>query len=182
MLTRTWRRSPPVVGRPDETPSRDFRFRGAGNEISLLHCIIAASLGAMSAILLAYTIDRQYLPVLKDENVLLDHAQRVGQEYDWSGYCMLHTLMYLEERGISFDSADEYTVLTPAHRTLLGQLDPARHDVAELDAYLMEELGDGDDGEESQGWAGEAALDSLRLLHDNLEHLVDSDVLLVQIC
>jgi hypothetical protein len=150
--------------------------------ISLLHRIGTATLGAMSAILLTYTIDRQYLPTLKDENVLLEHAQEVGQEYDWSGYCMLYTLMYLEERGISFDSADEYTVLTPTHRTLLDQLDPAKHDVAELDAYLMEALGNDEDGEESEGWAGEAALDSLRLLHDNLEHLVDSEVLLVQIC
>jgi hypothetical protein len=150
--------------------------------ILLLHLIGTATVGAMSAILLTYTIDRQHLPALKDENVLLDHAQRVGQEYDWSGECMLYTLMYLEERGINFDSADEYTVLTPAHSALLDQLDPARHDAAELDAYLMEELGDGDDGEESQGWAGEAAMDSLRLLHYNLEHLVDSDVLLVQIC
>jgi hypothetical protein len=137
-----------------------------------------AILGAMSAILLMYTIDRQYLPTLKDESVLLEHAQDVGQEYDWSGYCMLFTLMYLEERGVSFDSVDEYTVLTPAHRTLLDQLHPARHDAAELDAYLMEAFGNGEDGE---GWAGRAAQDSLRLLHDNLEHLVDCDVLLVKI-
>jgi hypothetical protein len=41
----------------------------------------------------------------------------------------------------------------------------------------MEEL----DDEEAQGWAGQAGLDSLRLLHDSIERLVDSDVLLVRI-
>jgi hypothetical protein len=46
----------------------------------------------------------------------------------------------------------------------------------------MEDLDDGDDGDEPQGWAGRAGLDSLRLLHDNLERLADDDVLLVRIC
>lgn len=136
----------------------------------------------MSAILLVYTLDRQYLQALTDdENVLLDHAQRVGQEYDWSGYCMLYTLMYLEEQGTSFDNIGEYTLLTPADRMLLDQLDPARHSAAVLDAFLMEHLDDGDDDEEARGWAGEAGLDCLRLLHDNLERLTGSDVLLMRI-
>jgi hypothetical protein len=134
----------------------------------------------MSAILLMHTIDQQYLPAVTDDrDLLLEHGRRVGRDYDWSGYCMLYTLMYLEERGISFDSAGEYTVLTPAHRPLLSSLDPATHSAAELDAFLMEELGDGPDDEE--GWAGQAGLDSLRVLHENLEGLSDGDVLLVQI-
>lgn len=142
-----------------------------------------ASVWVMSAILLMYNIDRQYVPALKnDQNVLLEHGQRVGQEYDWSGYCMLYTLMYLEERGISFGSTGEYTVLTAAHRTVLDQLDPAGHSAAELDAFLMEELDNGDHSEETQGWAGQAGLDSLRLLHESLNRLADSDVLLIQIC
>jgi hypothetical protein len=143
----------------------------------------------MSAIMMMYTLGSQYVPALNDgEAILLEYGQRVNQEYGWSGYCMLYTLMYLEEQGLVFETRGEYTILTPADRGFLERLDPARHSAAELDAFLMEDLDDGDDGddgdddEERRGWAGQAGLDSLRLLHDQLEHMSDGEVLLVRIC
>jgi len=136
----------------------------------------------MSAILEMYAIDRQHLPAVEhDDDVVLEHGRRLAQDYDWSGYCMLYTLVYLEEQDISFDSAGRYTLLTPAHRDLLGELTPERHG-AELEAFLVESLGDDEDeDDEVRGWAGEAAADSLRVLHDNLERLPDGDVLLVHV-
>src|SRR5262249_50883001 len=68
-----------------------------------------ASVCEMSAIMVMYTLGRPYVPALNDgDAVLLEHGQRVNHEYDWSGYCMLYTLMYLEERGLVFETVGEY--------------------------------------------------------------------------
>jgi hypothetical protein len=140
-----------------------------------------ATLGDMSAILSLYTLDQKHLPSLEgDAGTVLEHGREVGQEYDWSGYCMLYTLMYLDERGVDLGEFGEYTMLTSADRRVIDQIDPAGHDEAELDAYLMQELGD-DSDDDRAGWAGQAGLDSLKLLHDELNRLGDGEVLLIRI-
>jgi hypothetical protein len=118
---------------------------------------------------------------------LAEHGSRARQEYDWSGYCMLYVLTYLEERGIDLErsefhaeseainSAYGLTVLiTPAPARLLHQLDPAGHRAEELAAHF-EEMGMG--FEES----GTAGLDGLRLLRDSISALGDDQVLLLHI-
>lgn len=137
----------------------------------------------MSAILLMYVIDRQHLPAIEheDEQVLLEHGRPVAEDYDWSGYCMLYTLVYLDEQDIELGRAGHWTMLTPADRPLLDRLTPQAHG-AGLAAFLVESLGDEDDEQgDAEEWAGEAAADSLRVLHDNLERLAGDEVLLVHI-
>ncbi|MET8091248.1 hypothetical protein [Micromonospora sp. NPDC005220] len=118
---------------------------------------------------------------------LTEHGSRARQEYEWSGYCMLYVLTYLEERGIDLErsefnaeseainSAYGLTVLiTPAPEWLLNQLDPAGHRADELAAHF-EEMGM--DFEES----GTAGLDGLRLLRDSISELRNDQVLLLHI-
>ncbi|MFE9191273.1 hypothetical protein ACFYL6_16840 [Micromonospora sp. NPDC007208] len=117
---------------------------------------------------------------------LAEHGSKTRQEYDWSGYCMLYVLTYLEERGIDleppeFNAESEAitsaygltTLITPAPG-LLDQLDPAQHREEELVAHF-EEMGM--DFEES----GTAGLDTLRLLRDCISDLRDNQVLLLNI-
>ncbi|RAO35786.1 hypothetical protein PSN13_02209 [Micromonospora saelicesensis] len=117
---------------------------------------------------------------------LAEHGSRARQEYDWSGYCMLYVLTYLEERGIDLESPEfnaeseainsAYgltTLITPAPG-LSEQLDPSAHREEELVAHF-EEMGV--DFEES----GTAGLDTLRLLRDSVSDLRDDQVLLINI-
>ncbi|MCX5121070.1 hypothetical protein OG992_28225 [Micromonospora sp. NBC_00362] len=117
---------------------------------------------------------------------LAEHGSKARQEYDWSGYCMLYVLTYLEERGIDLDQSklnaeseainSAYgltTLITPAPG-LPDQLDPAQHREEELVAHF-EEMGI--DFEES----GAAGLDTLRLLRDSISDLRDDQVLLINI-
>jgi hypothetical protein len=135
----------------------------------------------MSAILTMYALGREHLPALEaGGDIPVDHATPVGEDYGYSGYAMLYTLMYLEdERGVEFDSVGEYTLITPAHRNVLDQVDPARNDAAQLGAFLAEEL-DSDEDDDEALWP-HAGVDSLRLLYDQLARLSDDDVLLIQI-
>jgi hypothetical protein len=126
-----------------------------------------------------YTVDRSHLPALRaGADVLVEHGRRVGQDYGWSGYCMFYTLAYLGDQGVTFDSVGEYLLLESADRV---SVDPVRHNMAEIAACLMEELDDGEDDEETQGWASQAGVESLQLLHDQLERLAGDDVLLLRI-
>ncbi|KAB1922268.1 hypothetical protein AB0J94_26025 [Micromonospora noduli] len=117
---------------------------------------------------------------------LAEHGSRARQEYDWSGYCMLYVLTYLEERGIDLEPSEfnaeseainsAYgltTLITPA-LGLSEQLDPGAHREEELVAHF-EEMGV--DFEES----GLAGLDTLRLLRDSISELRDDQVLLINI-
>ncbi|MBQ0991194.1 hypothetical protein KBX08_13985 [Micromonospora sp. H61] len=117
---------------------------------------------------------------------LAEHGSKTRQEYDWSGYCMLYVLTYLEERGIDLDQSEfnaeseainsAYgltTLITPA-AGLLDQLDPGAHRAEDLVAHF-EEMGV--DFEES----GAAGLDTLRLLRDTVTELRDDQVLLLNI-
>ncbi|MGW5559554.1 hypothetical protein ACWER9_20335 [Micromonospora sp. NPDC003944] len=118
---------------------------------------------------------------------LAEHGSRVRREYDWSGYCLLYVLTYLQEHGIDLErsafhaeseainGAYGLTVLvTPAPQRLLDQLDPAEHRAEELAAHF-EEMGM--DFEES----GTAGLDGLGLLRDSISDLRDDQVLLLHI-
>lgn len=117
---------------------------------------------------------------------LAEHGSKARQEYDWSGYCMLYVLTYLEERGIDleqseFDAESESinsaygltSLITPAPG-LLDQLDPARHRKKELVAHFKEM---GLDFEDS----GTAGLDTLRVLRECISDLRDDQVLLLHI-
>lgn len=117
---------------------------------------------------------------------LAEHGSQARQEYDWSGYCMLYVLTYLEERGIDleqseFDAESEAitsvygltTLITPAPG-LLDQLDPRAHRAEELAAHF-EEMGM--DFEES----GTVGLDTLRVLRDCISDLRDDQVLVLNI-
>ncbi|WP_330438553.1 hypothetical protein OHB44_26555 [Micromonospora sp. NBC_00821] len=117
---------------------------------------------------------------------LAEHGSKARQEYDWSGYCMLYVLTYLEERGIDLDQSElnaeseainsAYgltTLITPAPG-LPDQLDPGAHREEELAAHF-EEMGI--DFEES----GAAGLDTLRVLRDSISDLRDDQVLLINI-
>ncbi|MFC0033547.1 hypothetical protein ACFFMM_28890 [Micromonospora chaiyaphumensis] len=118
---------------------------------------------------------------------LAEHGRESPEEYDWSGYCMLHVLSYLEEHGVDLEQSEfdavsaavnkvhDLTVfITPAHKRFLGQLDPARHRPEELAAHF-EEMGL--DFEES----GMAGLDGLTLLRDSISDLRDDQVLLLHV-
>ncbi|WP_430497027.1 hypothetical protein ACQRWP_20675 [Micromonospora trifolii] len=117
---------------------------------------------------------------------LAEHGSKTRQEYDWSGYCMLYVLTYLEERGIDLDQPElnaeseainsAYgltTLITPAPG-LSEQLDPGAHREEELAAHF-EEMGV---VFEESGLAG---LDTLRLLRDTVSDLRDDQVLLLNI-
>ncbi|MBG6099934.1 hypothetical protein IW249_000348 [Micromonospora vinacea] len=117
---------------------------------------------------------------------LAEHGSKTRQEYDWSGYCMLYVLTYLEERGIDVEQSEfnaeseainsAYgltTLITPAPG-LPDQLDPAQHREEDLVAHF-EEMGV--DFEES----GAAGLDTLRVLRDCISDLRDDQVLLLNI-
>ncbi|MEU4333797.1 hypothetical protein AB0F59_04125 [Micromonospora lupini] len=118
---------------------------------------------------------------------LTEHGGKARQEYDWSGYCLLYVLTYLEERDIdlqqsefeaeseAINSAYGLTVLiTSAHKRFLDQLDPDGHRPEELAAHF-EEMGM--DFEES----GTAGLDGLTLLRDCISDLHDDQVLLLHL-
>ncbi|WP_433311640.1 hypothetical protein ACQP0U_25370 [Micromonospora sp. CA-269861] len=117
---------------------------------------------------------------------LAEHGSKTRQEYDWSGYCMLYVLTYLEERGIDLEpsefnaeseainSAYGLTTLIAPARRLVDQLDPGAHRGEELAAHF-EEMGVV--FEES----GAAGLDTLRLLRDTISELRDDQVLLLHL-
>ena len=118
---------------------------------------------------------------------LTEHGRKPLTEYGWSGYCMLHVLSYLEERGVDLSKSEfdgesatinkvyAFCVLiTPAHKRYLDQLVPAGHDREELAAHFDEM------GLDLAG-SGMAGLDGLKLLRDSISQLQDDEVLLLHI-
>lgn len=66
---------------------------------------------------------------------LAEHGRELHETYDWSGYCMLHVLSYLEDRDVDLEQSEfdvesaavnnvhDLTVfITPAHKRFLDQL------------------------------------------------------------
>ncbi|MEE6262654.1 hypothetical protein [Plantactinospora sonchi] len=118
---------------------------------------------------------------------LAEHGREPQERYDWSGYCMLRVVTYLDERGVNLESS-EFTaesaaiseayglsiLITSADEELVHRLDPAGHAAAELAAHFAEL---GLEFEES----GQAGLDGLTLLRDSIAQLRDDEVLLLHI-
>lgn len=118
---------------------------------------------------------------------LTEHGRELATRYDWSGYCMLRVLTYLEDRDVDLESAEFaaeavaiseayglISLITTGNEELLRQLDPAGHVAAELADHFTEM---GLEFEES----GQAGLDGLALLHDSLAGLGEDEVLLLHI-
>ncbi|SIR35498.1 hypothetical protein [Micromonospora avicenniae] len=119
--------------------------------------------------------------------VLAKHARPVRPGYEWSGYCMLAVVDYLQRHGVPLRRSDlraessainrvygETLLLTPVHKKYLGKLAPDAHREDELRAYFENKrLG----FEE----AGMAAMDGLELLHDTLSGLQPDEVLLLNV-
>ncbi|WP_144119814.1 hypothetical protein [Catellatospora sichuanensis] len=120
-----------------------------------------------------------------------DTLQTVGREladdYGWSGYCMVHLLTYLEDRGVDLfaseyraesdviNSAYDLTVLmTPAHKVFLPQLDPSVHSEQELRRHF-EVMGYGFDE------AATAAREGLEILRDQIAALADHEVFVLHV-
>ncbi|MEO3748754.1 hypothetical protein [Plantactinospora sp. B5E13] len=118
---------------------------------------------------------------------LAEHGRGLATSYDWSGYCMLHVLTYLDDRDVDLESAEFdaeavaisetyglISLITSGNEELLRQLDPAGHVAAELADHFTEM---GLEFEES----GQAGLDGLTLLHDSVARLGEDEVLLLHI-
>ncbi len=118
---------------------------------------------------------------------LTQHGRDVDDEFNWSGYVMLYLLVHLDQRGIALMESelqsdadainsvyDATFVITPAHKRYVAQLDPARHDEAELAAFF-DEMGYGFDE------VGMATHDGLTLLREQIGALAADEVLLVHI-
>lgn len=142
----------------------------------------------MSAVVSLTSVPRSSVPELARSartsssslrSYLTEHGRELQEAYDWSGYCMLHVLSYLEDRDVDLEQSEfdaesaavnnvhDLTVfITPAHKRFLDQLDPAAHRAEELAAHF-DEMGLGFEG------SGMAGLDGLRLLHDSVSELSD---------
>jgi len=118
---------------------------------------------------------------------LLDAAREVDHDrYPWSGYCLLHVTTYLEDRGVVFDG--EYHAETArlnydwGYTLLIGRqgkrhleaLERGRHRAEALAAHFAEM------GLEFPE-AGQAGLDGIALLRDQIAALADDEVLVVHI-
>ncbi|GAA2351970.1 hypothetical protein Cme02nite_25620 [Catellatospora methionotrophica] len=114
-------------------------------------------------------------------------GRRVADDYGWSGYCMVHLLTYLKERGADLFASEhraEFDIInssfsltlpiTPAHRVLLPRLDPAVHG----DDELLRHFASMDYGFEE---AATAARDGLRILRDQLTALADHEILVLHV-
>jgi hypothetical protein len=120
-------------------------------------------------------------------SALAEYARPVRPGYEWSGYCMLALLDYLQRRGVRLRRSGlnaessvinrvyaETVLLTPAHQRYLEEIAPAAHREDELRSYLASKrLG----FEE----AGMAAMDGLLLLHEALSGLQPDEVLLLNV-
>ena len=151
----------------------------------------------MSAIASLTLLDRSGVPELARlaqtspsalHTYLAEHGRKPPEEYDWSGYCMLYVLTYLDERDIDLERSEFHPesaaingsygmslLIPPADQELLDRLDPAGHSTKELAAHFAEM--EFDSSEESVM----AGLDGLRLLRDTISQLRENEVLLLQI-
>lgn len=138
----------------------------------------------MSAIASIYVAKQADLPeiVAGGFGSLAKLAREVQDAYDWSGRVLYFLIESLEEQGISLSSAEfgdveetlEAFVIGPDRKELLPRLDPEANDPEEVRAWLADwDL----DFEE----AGEAGIDALALLHEQISALPSDSVLIVHI-
>ncbi len=111
----------------------------------------------------------------------------IGEEYGWSGYVMLNILESLETVNVSLEDSglrdaaeiinadgDHTLLITSDAKVLLGRLDPAAYEPADLLGGPIElELDD-----EEARYAME---ETLSLLRDSIAGLADDEVLLLRI-
>jgi hypothetical protein len=120
-------------------------------------------------------------------NVLAEHARRVQPGYEWSGYCMLALVDYLQRHGARLRNSDlnaelsainrvhsETILLTATHKKYLDKLAPTAHREDRIRAYFAKQRLDFEE-------AGVAGLDGLELLHDALTELQPNEVLLLHV-
>lgn len=124
----------------------------------------------------------------RPQTLAYDAADEARREIDpdeflWSGNVMLDLLAYLAKRGLPlFDSelnayfnkagGPYVVVLTPAHKRLLPQLDPAAYTPDDMREAMKElEL----DAEEAEY----AATDGLAVLRSGIASLADDELLMV---
>jgi hypothetical protein len=138
----------------------------------------------MSSIASVYVAKQADLPEIAAAGLerLGELAREVEDAYDWSGRVLYFLIESLEEQGIQLSSAEfgdveealEAFVIGPDRKVVLPQLDPEANDPDEIRAWLA----DWDmDFEE----AGEAGIDALTLLHEQISALPDDSVLIVHI-
>ncbi|WP_155369330.1 hypothetical protein [Catellatospora vulcania] len=114
-------------------------------------------------------------------------GRELGDDYGWSGYCMLYLLTYLSDRGVDLfeseygtesdviNSSYNLTVLmTSTHKVHLPQLDPAVHSDQELLQHF-EEMGYGFEE------AGTAAREGLEILRDQIAALGDHEAFVLHV-
>jgi hypothetical protein len=142
----------------------------------------------MSAIASFYRLPKQCLPRLVEEyrQTLVEFGREPEEEYGWSGYCVVHLLTYLADRGVDlFDTPlqaeadklhreDVTLLLTSEHKKFLPRLDPDLYD----DESIIEHFEEMDYEFEE---APMAARDAIQLLHDEIEALDENEILIVAI-
>lgn len=143
----------------------------------------------MSAIASFHVLPKRYLPQLVQEpyETTLEFGREPDDDYGWSGYCVVHVLTYLSDRGVDLfetphkaeadqlNDNDCFTLLlTAEHQRYVAQLDPADHDeeaLAEhfaLMGYAFEE-------------AGIAGREAIELLRDQIASLTADEILVVRV-
>lgn len=138
----------------------------------------------MSSIASVYIAKQADLPRIAAAGLeqLGELAREVEDAYDWSGRVLYFLIESLEEQGISLSSAEfgdveealEAFVIGPDRKVLLPQLDPEANDPEEVRGWLADwDL----DFEE----AGEAGIEALTMLHEQISALPDDSVLIVHI-
>ncbi|HOQ00566.1 MAG TPA: hypothetical protein PK604_07030 [Acetivibrio clariflavus] len=120
----------------------------------------------------------------------LDNNTKELKDYGWSGYVYLALLEYLKEKGIdlmksSYDEISEYIskerestffIFTQEHKLkYLDKLKPENFDETELKDYCNDFFGADEDN------AGQAMLDGIKLLYENIQYVTENSVILFEI-
>ena len=138
----------------------------------------------MSTIASVYVAKQADLPAIAAAGPerLSETAQEVQDAYEWSGRVLYFLIESLEEQGIQLSSAEfgdveealEAFVIGPDRKVLLPRLDPDANDPAEVREWLADWDMEFED-------AGEAGIDALTMLHEQISALPDDSVLIVHI-
>ena len=138
----------------------------------------------MSSIASVYIAKQTDLPEITAAGPegLNDYAVEVEDAYDSSGRVLYFLIESLEEQGISLSSPEfgeveealQAFVIGPDRKELLPQLDPEANHPDELRSWLA-------DWDTEFEEAGEAAMDALTMLHEQISALPADSVLIVRI-
>lgn len=159
----------------------------------------------MAAVAEFYKLDKSRIPELRESarrrrrlfrsaedryfSFLEESAERL-KSYDWSGYVYATLLPYLDERNITLMSSEfddlgaeltelresTHFILTAEHKNNhLAELDSALFNKEELAKYFEEFNG------ETWPDAGDAMLNAISVLRDNLEQVDDGSIVIFAI-